>query len=104
MRRGAAQPRLYHPYWRTALAASDANHVTISWVCAILGEEDDGLRYQSQRHSTSPCPFSSAMNLQYAPATNTSPATMALLTAAYAAARADGVRMRWRKKSTPARP
>jgi hypothetical protein len=75
-----------------------------NWVCAILGEEDDGLHHQFRRHSTSPCPFSSAMNLRYAPATNTSPATMALLTEAYAAARTDGARMRWRKKSTPARP
>jgi hypothetical protein len=66
--------------------------------------EGEGHHHQSARHSTLACPFPSSMILRCAPAINTSPTAMSLLLEDYAAAAADGARMRWRRKSTPARP
>jgi Flagella basal body rod protein len=66
--------------------------------------EGDGHHCQSPRHSALAYPIPASMVLWCARTTNTSPAAMALLTEDYAAAPTDGARMRWRKKSTPARP
>jgi hypothetical protein len=66
--------------------------------------DGDGIHDLSPCHSDPARPLPSGIILQCPPATNPSPAAMALLPEGYAATPADGVRMRWRKKSIPARP
>jgi hypothetical protein len=89
----------------TSAKAHRANRVRILWVCALL---DEGRRRWASPPIAVPqqpgLALLSSMILRYALASHTSPAATALRTVDYAAAPADAARMRWRKKSTPARP